>query len=176
MDKKFSFEEICTALRKEFGESAITEVQTDQLQPAIILQTEILPKVCLWLRDTEGAWFDVLSCLSAVDLPGEEKFGIVLHLCSIPYENQLVLKTFVSRNSTEIQDPENTSSLPEFPSVSAIWAAAQWHEREAYDLMGIWFTGNPDMRRILLPEDWEGHPLRKDYQQAEEYHDIKIRY
>jgi NADH-quinone oxidoreductase subunit C len=62
------------------------------------------------------------------------------------------------------------------PSVAEIWRTAEWHEREAYDLVGIVFEGNPDLRRILCPEDWEGHPLRKDYKVAEFYHGIKVPY
>jgi NADH-quinone oxidoreductase subunit C len=64
--------------------------------------------------------------------------------------------------------------LPSFQSVSNIWRTAEWHEREAYDLLGIYFEGHPDLRRILLPDDWEGYPLRKDYLAAEEYKGIKI--
>jgi NADH-quinone oxidoreductase subunit C len=66
-------------------------------------------------------------------------------------------------------------SLPSFISVSEVWKTAEWHEREAFDLLGIQFEGHPDLRRILLPDDWEGYPLRKDYSAAEEYKGIKIK-
>ena len=65
--------------------------------------------------------------------------------------------------------------LPEVPSVSRIWPAAEWHEREVYDLSGVWFTDHPDLRRILLSEDWVGYPLRKDYEYPLEYHGIRGR-
>ena len=66
-------------------------------------------------------------------------------------------------------------SLPEVPSVSSVWAIADWHERECYDLVGIHFTGHPNLRRILCPEDWEGHALRKDYEMPLDYHGIRNR-
>jgi len=70
---------------------------------------------------------------------------------------------------------EVPGQLPQVPTVSHVWRTAEWHEREVYDLSGIEFVGHPDMRRILCPEDWVGHPLRKDYQMPEEYHGIRAR-
>ena len=67
-------------------------------------------------------------------------------------------------------------AAPQVPTVSHIWKTADWHEREAFDLMGIQFSNHPDLRRILLPEDWEGHPLRQDYQAQEYYHGIQVKY
>ena len=64
--------------------------------------------------------------------------------------------------------------MPEFKSITSVYRTADWHEREAYDLLGIFFEGHPDLRRILLPDDWEGFPLRKDYKNAEYYKGIKI--
>ena len=80
-----------------------------------------------------------------------------------------MLKVEVARNTEE-------GKLPQVPSVSSIWKTADWHEREAFDLVGIEFTNHPDLRRILLPSDWEGYPLRKDYKEQEEYHGIKVKY
>jgi NADH-quinone oxidoreductase subunit C len=80
----------------------------------------------------------------------------------------LVLKTNLPRWRDDIP-----GQLPEAPSVSSVWNTAQWHEREVYDLMGVKFLGNTDLRRILCPEDWVGHPLRKDYVMPEEYHGIR---
>ena len=68
----------------------------------------------------------------------------------------------------------DADNLPVFPSVASVWRTAEWHEREAYDLVGVYFEGNEDLRRILLPDDWEGHPLRKDYKNPEYYKGIKV--
>jgi len=92
----------------------------------------------------------------------------VYNLASIPYQTQLMLKV-------EIENNRRFDNLPEIPSVAAVWRTAEWHEREAFDLMGIFFTGHPDLRRILLPDDWQGYPLRKDYEDAETYHGIAIK-
>ena len=89
---------------------------------------------------------------------------VIYHLYSIPYDLHLALSVELSRKQ------------PTVDSVTAIWRGANWHEREAYDLLGIQFNNHPDLRRILLPEDWDGFPLRKDYQEQENYHDIKVKY
>jgi NADH-quinone oxidoreductase subunit C len=93
----------------------------------------------------------------------------VYHLSSIPHKKQLTLKVIREFNRT-------TETMPVFKTVSHLWKTADWQERETYDLLGIWFEGHPDLRRILLPDDWEGYPLRKDYKTAEYYKGIKIDY
>jgi len=92
---------------------------------------------------------------------------MVYHLASIPYQTQLTLKV-------SVENDRNPEELPTFPSITSVYRTADWHEREAYDLVGIFFEGHPDLRRILLPDDWEGYPLRKDYKTAEYYKEIKI--
>ena len=113
-------------------------------------------------------YFDFLSSITGMDYGIEtNRFGVVYHLASIPYQTQLTLK-ISKENSRDIND------LPAFPSITSVYRTADWHEREAYDLVGIFFEGHPDLRRILLPDDWEGYPLRKDYKTAEYYKGIKI--
>jgi NADH-quinone oxidoreductase subunit C len=175
MKAALRFDEIVAAL-SEIQEVRVVHINAENIQPWIELTPDSILPACQFLKNTEGCWFDMLACLSAVDKTETQQFGLVLHLASLPYQTQLVLKTHQPKTDYSVTDPENTKALPEFPSVSSIWAGAVWHEREAYDMMGIWFSGNPDLRRILLPEDWEGYPLRKDYKTADSYHDVKIDY
>ena len=95
---------------------------------------------------------------------------VVYHLSSIAKKHTLVVKVMLPRWKND-----EAGQLPEVPSVVNVWRAAEWHEREVYDLSGVWFAGNPDMRRILCPEDWVGHPLRRDYEFPLEYHGIRGR-
>jgi NADH-quinone oxidoreductase subunit C len=164
------FEEIKDLLISKFGQEIILGEETSGLQPALIIRRDKIAEVCLELRDNVNTYFDFLSCLTGVDYGVDEnKFGVVYHLASIPYKNQLVLKVITEHD-------RNSESLPSFPSVTGVWNTAEWHEREAYDLVGIFFENHPDLRRILLPDDWEGYPLRKDYKTAEYYKGIKIDY
>lgn len=150
------------------GEQAIVRVEEEHLQPILVLQAETLVEIAFLLRDTEGYYFDFLSNISAVDYHPDARFAVVYHLASIPYQAQLTLKV-------EVENDRRSDNLPEVPSVASVWRTAEWHEREAFDLMGLFFTGHPDLRRILLPDDWQGYPLRKDYEDAETYHGIAIK-
>jgi NADH-quinone oxidoreductase subunit C len=163
-----NLEEIKSILIQKFGESVIVGEETTGLQPALLIDPDRIADVCLELRDNPKTYFDFLSCLSGVDYGVEvNRFGVVYHLASIPYRTQLTLKVSKENN----RDLDN---LPSFKSVSSVYHAADWHEREAFDMEGIFFEGHPDLRRILMPDDWEGYPLRKDYKNAEYYKGIKI--
>jgi NADH-quinone oxidoreductase subunit C len=163
------FADIKALLIAKFGEGAVLDEETGGLQPALIIKPELIADVCLELRDNPETYFDFLSCLTGVDYgTTENRFGVVYHLASIPFHTQFVLKVSCENDRQE-------DNLPSFPSVSAVYKTAEWHEREAYDLTGIFFENHPDLRRILLPDDWEGYPIRKDYIAAEEYKGIKIR-
>jgi NADH-quinone oxidoreductase subunit C len=163
-----SFAEIKQLLADKFGDDVIVGEETGGMQPALLIAPDRIAGVCLELRDNANTYFDLLSSLTGVDYGVEAgRFGVVYHLASIPYQTQLTLKVSVE-NSRDLND------LPTFPSVTSIYRTADWHEREAYDLVGIFFEGHPDLRRILLPDDWEGFPLRKDYRTAEYYKGIKI--
>lgn len=155
-------------LTEKFGSEVITGEETSGLQPALLIAPDMISDVCLELRNNPATYFDMLSSLTGVDYGLEtNRFGVVYHLASIPYQTQLTLK-ISKENSRELND------LPAFPSVNTVYRTADWHEREAYDLVGIFFEGHPDLRRILLPDDWEGFPLRKDYKNAEFYKGIRI--
>ena len=138
----------------------------DQDHPvSVMLPAEKLHAVMEKLHRTEGLYFDLLSCLTGIDNgPEANTMEVAYNLCSIPYEHQLMVKVSISRDE------------PVLPTVSDIWRTAEWHERETFDLLGIRFDGHPDLRRILLPADWEGHPLRKDYKEQEYYHGIRVAY
>jgi len=156
-------------LAAEFDGEAVAAVEEVGLQAALVIPPAKLAAVCLFLRDHEETYFDFLSCISAVDNGVERgSFSVVYHLASIPHQHQLTLKV-------TIENDRHLDNLPVVPTVTGVWRTADWHEREAFDLMGIYFEGHPDLRRILLPEDWEGYPLRKDYEEAETYHGIAIK-
>ena len=160
--------DIKSILIEKFGEGVIVGEETTGLQPALLIDPDRIADVCLELRDNPKTYFDFLSCLSGVDYGIEaNRFGVVYHLASIPYQTQLTLKVSKENN-------RDLEELPSFPTISAVYRAADWHEREAFDMEGIFFEGHPDLRRILLPDDWDGYPLRKDYKTAEYYKGIKI--
>ena len=164
-----SLDEIKAILIAKFGESVVTGEETGGLQPALLIDADRIADVCLELRDNPKTYFDFLSCLTGVDYGAEAKrFGVVYHLASIPWQTQLTLK--VSRENS--RDPDN---LPSFPTISQVYRTADWHEREAFELVGVYFEGHPDLRKLLLPDDWEGYPLRKDYTTVDKYYKgIKI--
>ncbi len=150
------------------GVDVILKEDTSGLQPALTIQPDKIAEVCAELRDNEHTYFDLLECLSGVDYGLEENmFGVVYHLASIPFKKQLTLKVVKYHDRSR-------EELPSFPSVSSVWRTAEWHEREAFDLLGIRFENHPDLRRVLLPDDWEGYPLRKDYEVQEYYRGIKV--
>jgi NADH-quinone oxidoreductase subunit C len=113
-----------------------------------------------FLRDEPSLRFDCLSNLSGVDWPKRQVIQVVYHLYSYPHRHAFVLKADAARDA------------PVLPSLAAVWRHAEWQEREVFDLLGVVFEGHPDLRRILMPEDWPGHPLRKDFVEPEEYHGI----
>jgi NADH-quinone oxidoreductase subunit C len=164
-----SIQEIKLLLTEKFGEQVIVGEESTGLQPALLIQPDVIARVCLELRDNPLTYFDFLSNLSGVDYGVEAgRFGVVYHLASIPHQTQLTLK--ISKEHTD----RTGDTLPHFPSVAGVYATANWHEREAFELLGIYFEGHPDLRRLLMPDDWEGFPLRKDYKNAEYYKGIRI--
>jgi NADH-quinone oxidoreductase subunit C len=149
-------------IKAKFGD-AILEAKLDVLQPFIVVAPQKTEEICFFLRDSQEFQFDYLSCLSGVDY-NDGRLGVVYHLASIVHKHKIVLKAYCTKENPHIQ------------SVSSVWGTANWHEREAFDLMGIVFDEHPDLRRILLPDDWEGHPLRKDYKMPEFYNGMKVPY
>jgi len=155
--------EIYSLLKSFFGEKEI-KLKTDiPVEPFLIIAPDKINAISLFLRDEESLQFDFLSSLSGVDYD-DENLLIVYNLYSFVHKHKLMIKVFVPKIE------------PNVKTVSDIWATADWHEREAFDLFGIKFEDHPDLRRILLPDDWEGHPLRKDYKVQEFYEGMKVPY
>lgn len=165
-----SFTQIADLIEQVFGTEAIQQRVPGAAQPFLVLDKTRIPDICLFLHDNERTYFDMLSCITGMD-NGPEKgtMEVIYNLYSIPFETPLMLKV-------ELPRPKAGEPLPAVPTLTHIWGCANWLERETYDLFGIHFEGHPDLRRILLPSDWEGHPLRKDYQLQEYYHGVKAAY
>lgn len=161
-------EEVCRLLKDRFP-NAIEDAIVEGGHPHARVTAQRWPEVAKFLRDDPRLRLNALRCISALDLLADDKLACVYDLYHVPTDRPAELKTttqlFAVRVVTDRKDPV-------IPSVAEVWPAADWHEREAYDLMGIVFLGHPDPRRILCPDDWTGYPLRKDYEFPPEYHDI----
>jgi NADH-quinone oxidoreductase subunit C len=175
-----AFNEIVTVLEQQFGER-IRGTKPDAIDPWITVEPGDLVEICRFLRDDPRLRFELLNCISGVDYlePDSKKapkagfephLEVIYHFQSFTHRHRFVVKVNLPR-----WKDNRPGALPEVPSLTGLWRTADWHEREVYDLSGVWFTGHPDLRRILLSEDWEGHPLRKDYEFPLEYHGIRGR-
>ncbi len=142
---------ILDKLKAQFGESAIQASEfRDEL--TLVVPKETIVEVCRFLKEDPDLKFDLLADLCGIDMNTPEKrFGVIYNLFSLSNKYRVRLKTF-----TEEDDPK-------VPTVTGIWGTANWHERETYDMFGIVFEGHPDLRRVYMPEDFEHHPLRKDF-------------
>jgi len=159
---------MCDILKERFGD-AVEEVVLEGAHPYALVQADRWPDVALFLRDDPRLGFNFLRSISAIDLLAENQLACVYDLLSVPVDRGTELITDTHEFAVRIVTDRDHPSIA---SVAHVWPAADWHEREAYDLMGIDFAGHPDLRRILCPDDWEGHPLRKDYGFPLEYHGI----
>ena len=143
---------IIDALSRTVPAAGLELVQSADGMPTITVAREQLVDTCRALRDTPELRFAFLVDLLPVDyLPREPRFELVYLLVSLEHRNRLRLKVRLQGSDARVR------------TVTGVWPAANWSEREAYDLYGIHFSDHPDLRRILMPDDWEGYPLRKDY-------------
>ena len=167
-------------LKMKFGD-AISGANLTAIDPWIEVVPARLVEVATFLKVDPELQFDMLNCITGVDYfePDPKKAAkvewqphleVIYHLSSVRTKHSLVLKVILPRWKDDV-----AGQIPEVPSVAGVWRTADWHEREVFDLVGVWFTGHPDLRRILCPEDWVGYPLRKDYQMPLEYHGIRGR-
>jgi NADH-quinone oxidoreductase subunit C len=151
-------QQIIEALRGAAPEGAVEAAPAADGMPAIYVAREHAPAVCQALRDNPALQFALALDITGVDfMPREPRFEVVMHLASLgvpPYGDT------PKRLRVKFRVPGTDARMP---TLSGIWKAMNWGEREVYDLFGIYFDGHPDLRRILMPEDWEGHPARKDY-------------
>lgn len=172
--------EMVGILEQKFG-SRILSKKLDALDPFIVTDAADILDLCRFLKTEPRLRFDLLNCISGVDYLEmdpkkvakagfEPHLEVVYHLSSFTHRHRLVVKIILPR-----WKDGKPGSLPDVPSVTPIWRAADWHEREVYDLCGVHFVGHPELHRILLSEDWEGYPLRKDYEFPLEYHGIRGR-
>ncbi len=152
-------QEISQRLKVRFGPAIVLSLPDDK-HPRVHIQAADLPGVAEFLHLSPDLAFDWLSCVTGVDYVSENKMACVYDLYSTRHGHWFAVKAYTDRAN------------PIVPSVMKIWPAADWHEREIFDLLGVKFPGHTDLRRILLPEDWKGHPLRKDYVFPREYHGI----
>jgi NADH-quinone oxidoreductase subunit C len=149
---------IVEQLKKKFGDK-IGAFTADNPDPFVLVDRQALVEVCQFLKHEPALELDFLPSVSGLDL--KDKVQVVYHLWSYKHRHGIVLKVELAPSDLSV------------PTVSGVWRAANWLEREQYDLFGVVFTGHPDLRRIMLPEDWVGHPLRKDYVFPTQYHGIE---
>jgi NADH-quinone oxidoreductase subunit C len=151
-------------LAQRFGDK-ITAFQPEALQPFAVIAADAIADAAAFAKSDPELAFDNLMCLSAVDHPKETppRLEVVYHLYSYRHRHSFVLKVHLPREDAHL------------PTVEETWGVANWHEREAFDLFGIVFDGHSDLRRILLPDDWVGHPLRKDWQDPDFYNGMHVK-
>ncbi|MDH4089102.1 MAG: NADH-quinone oxidoreductase subunit C [Cyclobacteriaceae bacterium] len=159
-----SFEQILSIVKDScsYAEPKVDERATPK---GVILSREDIIPVARAMQQNPLLYFDMLSCITGIDNgPEARTMEVVYNLYSIPFNHHSTIRIILSRDNPEVE------------SVSGVWKTADWHEREIFDMYGVVFINHPDLRRILMPADWEGHPLRKDYTHQEYYRDIKVKY
>jgi NADH-quinone oxidoreductase subunit C len=173
--------EIVSLLETQFG-PAIAGKKLDTLDPYVAIDPSKLVELSTFLRDDPRLKFEILNDISGVDYLEtdpkkvakagfEPHIEVVYHLSSFTFPGRrFTLKLILPR-----WKDNKPGELPEAPSVYGVWKTADWQEREVYDLIGVFFNGHPNLVRILLSDDWVGHPLRKDYEFPLEYHGIRCR-
>jgi NADH-quinone oxidoreductase subunit C len=167
-------------VRDRFPDAILEEVSGGP-HPFLRIAPQRLVEVCRFLRDDPELRFDCCHLVSGVDWPaktpaeGSGSLEAVYHLVSYGRRPDPALLRARPKNdgwlALKVRVPRDA---PDVPSVMDVWPGADWHERETYDLVGIRFTGRRSLRRILLPEDWPGHPLRKDWEFPADYHGVPI--
>jgi len=151
--------DIAALLKDKFGDQ-IMESKPEAICPASVVAPAANIDVCRFMRSDERLLMDHLELLGGVDY--KDRIEVVYVLTSLKHGHRYTLKCRLPRENPCVR------------SVESVWAAANWHEREAFDMFGIVFEGHSDPRRILCPDDWEGYPLRKDYKSPTRYRDMPV--
>jgi len=146
------------AKAKERLAAEVSEISDAKPDPWMVVEPGALVKVCRFLKDDPDTAMDCLSNESGVDY--KDRIEVVYHLFSYRHRHTAVLKVRLPRDN------------PSVPTLEGLWNSANWMEREIFDLLGVNFEGHSDLRRLLMPEDWPGYPLRKDFVEPAEYHGI----
>jgi len=152
-------QEIAAVLAEKFG-SRILESKPDALNPWSAIEPDAILEVSQFLRGEESLSMDHLELLGGVDY--KDRIEVVYILYSLKHHHRYTLKCRLSRET------------PMVHTVESVWAVANWHERETFDMFGVVFEGHSDLRRILCPDDWEGYPLRKDYRAPKIYREMPV--
>jgi NADH-quinone oxidoreductase subunit C len=155
--------EMFDVLAAQFGPEVIFDFHADPKKdkdPWFQVKPYEIEAVAEFLKTDARFSIDTLECLTGVDYLEQNHIAVIYHFYSYSLRHRLVVKTFLPRED------------PSIPTLVNVWSVANWQERECYDLVGVLFEGHPDLRRLLLPDDWEGYPLRKDYAEKDEYHGI----
>ncbi len=152
-------QEIAAVLSEQFGDK-VMESETEGLNPSSLLDPDSILDICRFLRSDERFEMDHLELLGGVDY--DDFIEVVYVLYSMKHHHRYILKCRLPREEPHLQ------------TVESVWSVANWHERETFDMLGVVFDGHSDLRRILCPDDWEGYPLRKDYQAPESYRDMPV--
>jgi len=155
-------EEIKTRIETKFP-GKVLDFPSDAPYPFVEVESASIFAILSHMKSEDGLEFDELMSLSGVDYGAESDLGVTYHLSSTAQGHKFAVKVKIPRDN------------PEVASVVSLWRTAEWHERETFDLFGITFKNHPDLTRILLPDDWEGHPLRKDYVVNKVYQGIRFK-
>ncbi len=173
-------ESLVEKLKHRFKDK-IAGANLENVDPWIEVAPSGLAEICRFLKEDPSTSYEYLNSICVVDycetdpkkatkVKWQPHLEVVYHLSSIRHKTTGVVKVVLPRWKEDVE-----GQIPELPTVTNVWRTADWHEREAYDLSGVLFVGHRNLRRILCPEDWVGHPLRKDYQMPLEYHGIRGR-
>ncbi len=131
------------------------ELAAEAVQPWVTVTPASLLDVLTVFRDDPALAFECLDCLTVTDIMDEGQMEVVYHLYSYKHQHLFVVKSRTGRDE------------PQVPSVTGLWPAADWYEREQYDMFGVRFTGHPNLTRLFLPDEWVGHPMRLDWKEGE---------